>query len=33
VLGTNQVKTTVGGSKIELVKENGKWLIAKIFCE
>jgi Protein of unknown function (DUF3828) len=32
-LGTNQVKTTVGGSKLELVKENGKWLIAKIACE
>jgi Protein of unknown function (DUF3828) len=32
-LGTNQVKATVEGSKIELVKENGKWLIAKIVCE
>ena len=32
-LGTNQVKTTVGGSKLELVKENGKWLISKITCE
>ncbi len=32
-LGTNQVKTTVGASKLELVKENGKWLISKISCE
>jgi hypothetical protein len=32
-LGTNQVKTTVGASKLELVKENGRWLIAKIACE
>jgi hypothetical protein len=32
-LGTNQVKATVEGSKIELVKENGKWLISKIICE
>lgn len=32
-LGTNQVKTTVGASKLELVKENGKWLISKITCE
>lgn len=32
-LGTNQVKTTVEGSKLELVKEDGKWLIAKITCK
>jgi hypothetical protein len=32
-LSTNQVKVTVKASKIELVKENGKWLIAKIICE
>ncbi len=32
-LGTNQVKATVGVSKLALVKENGKWLIAKIACE
>jgi hypothetical protein len=32
-LGTNQVKATVEASKIELVKENGKWLISKISCE
>jgi hypothetical protein len=32
-LGTNQVKTTVGGSKLELVKDNGKWLISKIICK
>jgi hypothetical protein len=32
-LGTNQVKATVKASKIELVKDNGKWLIAKIICE
>jgi hypothetical protein len=32
-LGTNQVKVTVEASKIELVKENGKWLISKISCE
>jgi Protein of unknown function (DUF3828) len=32
-LGTNQVKATVEASKLELVKENGKWLISKIICE
>jgi Protein of unknown function (DUF3828) len=32
-LGTNQAKTTVGASHLELVKENGKWLISKITCE
>ena len=32
-LGTNQAKATVEGSKIELAKENGKWLISKIVCE
>lgn len=32
-IGTNQVKATVGSSKIELAKENGKWLISKIVCE
>jgi hypothetical protein len=32
-LGTTQVKATVGGSKLELVKEKDKWLIAKIVCE
>ncbi len=31
--GTNQAKATVESSKIELVKENGKWLISKISCE
>ncbi len=31
--GINQAKATVEASKIELVKENGKWLIAKIACE
>lgn len=31
-LGTNQVKATVEGNTIELVKENGKWLISKISC-
>jgi hypothetical protein len=33
LIGTNQAKTTVGASKLELVKENGKWLISKISCE
>ncbi|HOY20441.1 MAG TPA: hypothetical protein PLC89_24225 [Haliscomenobacter sp.] len=33
LLGTNQAKVTVGASKLELVKENGKWLISKISCE
>jgi hypothetical protein len=32
-LGTNQVKATVEASKMELIKENGKWLISKIVCE
>lgn len=32
-LGTNQATTTVGASHLELVKENGKWLISKIVCE
>lgn len=32
-LGKNQVKVEVGYSILELVKENGKWLIAKISCE
>ena len=32
-LGTNQVKTLIGTNKLELAKENGKWLIAKIDCE
>ena len=32
LIGTNQAKTTVGDSKLELVKENGKWLISKIYC-
>jgi hypothetical protein len=31
--GTNPAKATIETSKIELVKENGKWLIAKISCE
>ena len=33
LLGTNQAKITVGASKLELAKENGKWLISKISCE
>jgi len=33
LIGTNQAKTTKGDSKLELVKENGKWLISKISCE
>ncbi|MBL7978141.1 MAG: hypothetical protein JNN12_07350 [Bacteroidetes Order II. Incertae sedis bacterium] len=32
-LGTSQVKTTVGASKLEMMKEDGKWLISKISCE
>ena len=32
-LGTNQAKITVGASKLELVKQDGKWLISKISCE
>jgi|GEM_PF-1446091 len=32
LLGTNQAKVYVGASDLELVKENGKWLIAKISC-
>lgn len=32
LIGTNQAKTTNGDSKLELVKENGKWLISKIYC-
>lgn len=32
LIGTNQAKTTVGDSKLELVKEDGKWLISKITC-
>ena len=32
-LGANQVKATIEASKIELVKENDKWLITKIVCE
>ena len=32
-LGTNQVKAAIEASKLELVKENGKWLISKIICE
>jgi hypothetical protein len=32
-IGANQVKATVKANKIELVKENGLWLIAKIGCE
>jgi hypothetical protein len=32
-LGTNQAKITVGAGKLELVKEDGKWLISKISCE
>ena len=33
LIGTNKAKTTRGNSKLELVKENGKWLIAKISCQ
>ena len=32
LIGTNKAKTTRGNSKLELVKENGKWLISKIYC-
>lgn len=32
-LGTNQVNANIETSKLELVKENGKWLISKITCE
>ena len=32
-LGTNQVKASIEASKLELVKENDKWLISKITCE
>lgn len=40
-LGTDRVKATISGTegggpreqKLELVKENGKWLIAKIVCD
>jgi hypothetical protein len=32
-LGTNQVNASIETSKLELVKENEKWLIAKITCE
>ena len=33
LIGTNKAKTTRGNSKLELVKENGKWLISKISCQ
>jgi len=33
LIGTDQAKVAVGSSNLELVKENGKWLIAKISCE
>ncbi|TAD86234.1 MAG: hypothetical protein EAY75_08985 [Bacteroidetes bacterium] len=32
-LAADKAKATVEGSKIELVKESGKWLISKISCE
>jgi hypothetical protein len=31
--GTNQAKAAIETSKIELVNENGKWLISRISCE
>ena len=31
-LGTNQVKVAIEHAELELIKENGKWLISKITC-
>jgi Protein of unknown function (DUF3828) len=32
-LGPNQVRAALESGKVELAKENGKWLITKITCE
>ncbi|TAD85835.1 MAG: hypothetical protein EAY75_10335 [Bacteroidetes bacterium] len=33
VVSANEAKASIEGSKLDLVKENGKWLISKITCE
>lgn len=32
-ISANEAKASIEGSKLDLVKENGKWLISKITCE
>jgi hypothetical protein len=32
-ISANEAKAGIESSKLDLVKENGKWLISKITCE